>query len=159
MRAAVLAPLYEDASGDLRVVLTVRPDYMTTHAGDVVFPGGVIEPEDDGPIDTALREAHEEVGIEPGEVEVLGGLDPVTTRDVDNLIVPVVGRFERTIDLVPHDFEVAVILEPRIDELLDEERWERRDIHGFPLWYYEFPEATLWGATAFMVRDLLRYLR
>ena len=72
--AAVLAPLYEDDDGEVRVVLTKRPDTMPTHAGHISFPGGRAHPEDTGPVDTALREAYEEVGIERDRVEVLGFL-------------------------------------------------------------------------------------
>ena len=66
--AAVLAPLYEDDAGEVRVVLTKRPDTMPTHAGHISFPGGRVHPDDAGPVETALREAHEEVGIEPERV-------------------------------------------------------------------------------------------
>lgn len=159
MRAAVLAPLYEDDAGDVRVILTVRPDHMNTHAGDVVFPGGMIEEEDDGPVATALREAWEEVGLPAEAVQVLGGLEPVAPGRPSTIIVPVVARVDRPAELVPHDGEVAAILEPRLSELADESRWEERDFHGHSLWFFEFPEATLWGATAFMVRELLGYLR
>jgi 8-oxo-dGTP pyrophosphatase MutT (NUDIX family) len=159
MRAAVLAPLYEDATGDVRVILTVRPDHMNTHAGDVVFPGGRIEDHDDDPIATAIREAHEEVGIPPESVTVLGGLEPVAPGRPRMIIVPVVARIERPDELVLQEEEVAAVLEPTLGELADEARWENRDFHGHPLWFFEFPEATLWGATAFMVRELVSYLR
>ena len=159
MRAAVLAPLYEDAVGEVRVVLTVRPEHMNTHAGDVVFPGGMIEDQDDGPIATAVREAWEEVGIPEEAVTVLGGLEPVAPGRPSTIIVPVVARIERPDELVAQDEEVAAILEPTLTELSDESRWENRDFHGHPLWFYEFPDATLWGATAFMVRELLSYVR
>jgi len=159
MRAAVLAPLYEDAAGEVRVVLTVRPEHMNTHAGDVVFPGGMIEDQDDGPVATAVREAWEEVGIPSSAVTVLGGLEPVAPGRPSTIIVPVVARIERPDELVAQDEEVAAILEPTLAELADETRWESRDFHGHQLWFFEFPEATLWGATAFMVRELLGYLR
>jgi 8-oxo-dGTP pyrophosphatase MutT (NUDIX family) len=158
MRAAVLVPIWDDGRR-LRLVLTRRPDDMRTHAGDVVFPGGVADPGDDGPVDTALREAWEEVGIPPDHVEVLGGLDPVSTRSREMLIVPVVGRIRRPARLVPEPGEVDAIIEPSIDELLDEAAWEQRRYRDHVLWFYQFPEGTLWGATAFMVRRLLEYFR
>ena len=159
MRAAVLAPLYEDEAGDVRVVLTVRPEHMNTHAGDVVFPGGRIEDGDDGPVATAKREAWEEVGIPESSVTVLGGLEPVAPGRPSMIIVPVVARIERPETLVLQEEEVSAVLEPTLVELADESGWENRDFHGHPLWFYEFPEATLWGATAFMVRELLSYVR
>lgn len=159
MLAAVLAPLYEDDSGDVRMILTVRPEHMNTHAGDVVFPGGRIEEGDADPVATAVREAQEEVGIAPSSVTVLGGLKPVAPGRPEMIIVPVVARVVRPAEFVLQEEEVAAVLEPTIGELLDESRWELRDFRSYPLWFFEFPEATLWGATAFMVRELLGYLR
>jgi 8-oxo-dGTP pyrophosphatase MutT (NUDIX family) len=156
---AVLVPLYDDADGATRVILTKRPDHMPTHPGDVVFPGGHRE-DGEEPISTAMREAWEEIGL-PGEavVEVLGGLSPVTTRDRTRPIVPVVVRIERPDALVPDPREVEAIIEPTLDDLLDEGRWTQRDWFGHALWFYEFEEGILWGATAFMVRELLDHVR
>lgn len=160
MRAAVLVPIYEDA-GTLRLIMTRRPDDMRNHPGDVVFPGGMIDPGDDGPVATAIREAHEEVGLAPEHVrEILGGLSPVHTRSVTMRIVPVVARVERPEHLIPQPEEVAAILEPSIDELLDDRRWQSRFWGpGRRMWFYEFPDGVLWGATAFMVRELLDHVR
>lgn len=152
--AAVLIPLYLDASGSVRVIMTKRPDDMRTHPGDVVFPGGRLEPGETA-VDAAIREAYEEVALPPGAVEVVGGLPPLTTRDPNNLIVPVVAKVQRPEVLIPQPGEVDVIIEPTIDELADETRWQISEWFGYNLWFYEFPEGTLWGATAFMVRELL----
>jgi len=160
MRAAVLVPIYESEDG-LRVIMTRRPDDMPTHPGDVVFPGGMVDPGDEGPVDTAMREACEEIGL-PREnvVEVLGGLTPTHTRSQTMVIVPVVARVKRPETLVPEPREVAAILEPAISELLDEATWESREWSpGRHMWFREFSEGTLWGATAFMVRELLDYFR
>jgi len=156
---AVLVPLYEDVEGDVRVVLTKRPDDMPTHASDIVFPGGHREDGED-PVSTALREAWEEIGL-PREnvVEIFGGLTPVTTRDRTKPIVPVVARIDRPNELVPDHREVDVIIEPTIAELLIEDRWETRQWHGHDLWFYEFDEGILWGATAFMMREFLDVVR
>lgn len=157
-RSAVLVPLYQDDAGLVRLLLTKRPDSMRTHPGDVVFPGGRIEA-GESPIEAAIREAWEEVALPPEFVEVIGGLPPVTTRVRTNWIVPVVARIQRPVELIPDPREVDVILEPTIGELLDETRWQQSDWMGNRLWFYEFPEGTLWGATAFMVRSLLALLR
>ena len=158
-RAAVLVPLYEDGEGAVRVVLTKRPDDMRTHPGDVVFPGGMMESGED-PIATAKREAWEEVAIpEEAVIEVLGGLSPITTRNRSNLIIPVVARIDRPDTLVPDPSEVDLIIEPTLDEMLDEHRWHTNDWMGHQLWFYEFPEGILWGATGFMMREFLEYLR
>ncbi|MEZ5174645.1 MAG: CoA pyrophosphatase [Acidimicrobiia bacterium] len=157
--AAVLVALYADANDDIRIVLTKRPDDMPTHPGDVVFPGGHREGGEE-PISTATREAWEEIGLPPENIiEVFGGLDPVTTRDRDKPIVPVVVRIERPTDFVVDPKEVDVVIEPTIAELLDEDSWTIRPWFGYPLWFYEFDEGILWGATAFMVRNLLEVVR
>lgn len=158
IKAAVLVPLYQEGSS-LRLIMTARPDDMRSHPGDVVFPGGMIEGGDEGPVDTALREASEEVGLPSENVEVLGGLTPVHTRSVTMQIVPVVARIRRPAELVPQPGEVAAILEPSLDELLDEGAWRSTDWGDRTMWFYEFPEGVLWGATAFMVRELLGYFR
>ena len=156
---AVLVPLYEDVRGDVRVILTRRPDHMPTHPGDVVFPGGHRE-DGEEPISTAMREAWEEIALpEENVVEVFGGLTPVTTRDRSRPIVPVVARVDRPDELVPDHREVDVIIEPTLDFLLEEENWVERDWFGHPLWFCEFDEGILWGATAFMMRELLGFLR
>jgi len=158
-RYAVLVPIYVDSEGTDRIIFTRRPEHMRTHPGDVVFPGGGRE-EDEDAIATAKREAWEEIQLPPENVvEIVGGLTPVTTRSRTTLIVPVVARIDRPDELVPDPAEVHSIIEPPIDHLLDESRWVSRDFHGHELWFYEFEEGTLWGATAFMVRELLKYLR
>lgn len=159
MRAAVLVPLYEDEAGDVRVILTKRHDWMRTHAGDVVFPGGMIDQADDGPVATALREAWEEVGIPAEAIDVIGGLSPIAPGRSGTLIVPVVARIARPPALRPQPEEVEAILEPSLVELLDDASWRREDFHGHLLWFYEFRQGTLWGATAFIVQELLSYVR
>ena len=119
--AAVLAPLYEDDEGDVRVVLTKRPDTMPTHAGHISFPGGRAHPEDTGPVDTALREAYEEVGIERERVEVLGFLPPIDTVEFKPWVVPVVGRVATPLNLIPSEREVARIHTPTLHDLADAE--------------------------------------
>ncbi len=157
-RAAVLVPLYQDA-GDVRVVLTKRPDWMRTHPGDVVFPGGRMEDGED-PVATALREACEEIGLpEDAVLDIIGGLSPRTTRNRSLPIVPVVARIDRPLELYPDPSEVDVIIEPRLADLLDDSQWRRSEWYGDPLWFYEFDEGTLWGATAIMVRELLEFIR
>lgn len=155
MAAAVLAPLYEDPRGDVRLVLTKRPLTMPTHAGHLAFPGGRPDPGDDGPVDTALREAEEEVGIRRETVEVLGFLPPVDTVEFDLLVVPVVGRLSGVPELRPDPREVDKILTPRLAELADEGGWRSEKRRGRTVWFYELEGEILWGATARMVRGLL----
>lgn len=153
--AAVLAPLFEDESGHLRVVLTKRPDTMPTHAGHIAFPGGRPDPGDDGPVGTALREAHEEVGIEPSQVEVLGFLPPIDPVEFNLMVVPVVGRVSTPLGLVPSQREVAKVYTPLVSELADGDRWWNVPWNGWKVWYYDLEGDTLWGATARMVRIMV----
>jgi 8-oxo-dGTP pyrophosphatase MutT (NUDIX family) len=159
VKAAVLIPLYEDGD-ELRVILTRRPDDMRSHPGDVVFPGGMLEPGDADPVACAIREATEEIGLAPGHiVEILGGLSPVHTRSVTMKIAPVVARVERPAALTLQPEEVAAVIEPTIAELLDDGSWRTTEWGGRTMWFHEFPEGVLWGATAVMVRELLGYFR
>lgn len=157
-KAAVLVPLYRDPSGQVRVILTRRPDHMRTHPGDVVFPGGRLEP-GETPEQTAKREACEEIGLPEDGVEVMGGLTPLTTRDPGNLIVPVVAKVRRPDEFTLQEEEVAAVIEPTMADILDENRWRTSDWFGRTLWFYEFDEGIMWGATAFMMREFLRILR
>ena len=92
-------------------------------------------------------------------MEILGGLPPLTTNRPDMLIVPVVARVRRPRELVPEPGEVEAILEPTLAELMDDDAWVSQRWDGMEMWFYEFPEAILWGATAFMVRRLIAHLR
>ena len=153
--AAVLAPLYEDEEGEVRVILTKRPETMPTHAGHISFPGGRAHAEDSGPVDTALREAYEEVGIERDQVDILGFLPAIDTVEFKPWVVPVVGRVATPLHLVPSEREVARIHLPRLADLADEGRWWHVPWNGRRVWYYDLDGDTLWGATAYMVRSLL----
>lgn len=153
--AAVLAPLFDDENGDVRVVLTKRPDTMPTHAGHIAFPGGRPDPGDDGPVGTAIREANEEVGIAEDQVEVLGFLPPIDTVEFTLLVVPVVARIKTPLGLVPSPREVAKVYTPLLSDLADESRWWHVPWDGWKVWYYDLEGDTLWGATARMVRQLV----
>lgn len=153
--AAVLAPLFEDEAGRLRLVLIKRPETMPTHAGHIALPGGRPDPADSGPVATALREAHEEVGIEAAQVEVLGFLPPINTVEFNLLVVPVVGRVSTPLGLVPSQREVDKLYTPLLEELAEASRWWYVPWNGSKVWYYELEGDTLWGATARMVRQLV----
>lgn len=154
-RAAVLAPLYEDDHGEVRVVLTKRPETMPTHAGHISFPGGRPHPGDGGPVGTAIREAQEEVGIDPEQVTVLGFLEPIDTVEYRLMVVPVVARISTPLNLIRSEREVERIYQPRLADLADPEHWAYVPWQSWKAWYYILDGATLWGATAHMVRQLV----
>lgn len=158
--SAVLVPLYEDA-GDLHVVLTRRDWNLRTHRGEVSFPGGRAEP-GESPLDTALREAAEEVSLDPGAVEPLGELDHLTTVTRRAYIVPVLGLVRSRPELRPNEGEVDEVLHVPVAELLEpevfrEERWGPDDV-ARPVYFFDLVGDTVWGATAAMLRQMLARL-
>lgn len=155
--SAVLAPLYEE-DGQVKVVLTRRAQHLRSHRGEVSFPGGGQDPGEEL-VQTALREAHEEVGLDPASVEIVGELDHLATIMSRSFIVPFVGFLPGRPDLVPSPAEVELILHVPLDDLLDpdayhEERWGLPPMDR-PLIFFEIEGDTIWGATGAMLRNLL----
>jgi 8-oxo-dGTP pyrophosphatase MutT (NUDIX family) len=152
-RAAALVLVYPDERGQTRLVLTERPDGLR-HAGQVSFPGGKEDPGDDFPVGTALREAHEEVGLDPdqADVTILGRLDVVDVRVSGFMLTPVIAVMTHPPALVASPGEVASILLPPVDAFLpgapvtmvEEERDGYRIRYGG----YPFEGRHIWGATA-----------
>lgn len=157
--AAVLVPLFEDESDVVRVVITKRPDHMPSHPGQLAFPGGKIDPVDESVLAAALREADEEVGIEPHEVTPLGFLEPVSTNRFDVVVAPVVGRLNGVPRLVPDPAEVASTMVPPLHYFLNEDRWRTENWSGHELWFIEVEGEVLWGASAAIMRSLLAVVR
>src|SRR5579863_2439061 len=116
--AAVLVPLLGDSS-DPDVVLFERSLHMLEHKGEICFPGGSLEPEDEGPIEAALREANEELALAPRLVRVLGLLDDVATNVSNYTITPVVGHVQAAPQLVPDRLEVARVIRVPLSRLFD----------------------------------------
>ena len=159
-QAAVLVPLYEDENDDLHAVFTRRRHDLRRHAGEISFPGGR---RDDGEalIDTALREAHEEVGLPPDAVHVVGCLPPTPTFVTNYAIYPYVGVIEHGFEWVIEQAEVAEVLELRLDELragYGERRLVRKGI-PFRTPTYEAGGHVIWGATARILGELLSRVR
>jgi 8-oxo-dGTP pyrophosphatase MutT (NUDIX family) len=157
--AAVLMPIFE-ADGQARVVLTKRPETMPSHQGEIAFPGGKLEPNTDADLKAAaLREAHEEIGIEPDSVEIVGELDHLVTVSARFALAPFVGLLATPPALVPHPREVAAVFDVAIDDLLApevfrEERWGEPPLER-AISFFELEDETIWGATAHILVDLL----
>ena len=158
--AAVLVLLYPDAAGDARIVLTERVTYDGHHSGEVSFPGGKAEPGDADDAATALREATEEVALDPDAagVTIAGLLDPVFIPVSDFRIHPVVATAAREPELSPSPAEVARILTPPVAAFLPEAGIEivERTIRDWPLRYggYRIEGLHVWGATARILGQL-----
>lgn len=149
--SAVLLPLVNHPKG-VTVLLTKRTDHLFHHPGQISFPGGGFEEGDQGnPIQCALRETREEIGLAAERVEVLGMLDPWRTG-TGFLILPVVGWVEPPLELTPDPFEVAAILEAPLDWLTDRRNQQRvaRTEQGKSrdFWSISWQDHTIWGATA-----------
>lgn len=155
--SAVLVPVYEEA-GEAVLVLTRRAQHLRSHKGEVSFPGGRTEPGETA-VQTALREAEEETALVPASVEVVGELDSLATFSSSSAIVPIVGRLPGRPELVAHEAEVEAILHVAVSELLHEDTY-REELWRFPqgyhpLFFFEIPGDTIWGATARILHQLL----
>lgn len=154
-RAAVLVGLV-DRGADFGVLLTLRPETMSSHAGQVAFPGGRLEP-GESPLAAALREANEEVGVDPGSVRILGQGDTYLTGS-GFAIAPFVGLLPREFVPVPHAREVADVFETPLSFLMDTANHQRheREFRGALRAYYAMPHngRYIWGATAGMIKSL-----
>ena len=159
--AAVLVPIVwrPDAPG---LILTLRNDRLTNHGGQISFPGGRIEPGDGGARAAATREAHEEIGLEPGAFEPLGFLDRYATITGFD-VTPVLGLVDPGARLVPDPGEVAEVFEVPLDWVLDTSRHALRSrvFRGRVRHYHaiEFEHREIWGATAAMIVNLADRLR
>ena len=143
------------------LILTVRREHLRTHAGQVAFPGGRIDPGETA-IEAALREAHEELAMDPGEVAVAGTLDDYRTV-TGYVVTPVVGSVSPDLPLEPHDHEVADWFEAPLAHLLDP---ANRQIQTAVFagaerryWQIEWKDRKIWGATAAMLVNLSRRLQ
>jgi 8-oxo-dGTP pyrophosphatase MutT (NUDIX family) len=162
-RAAVLVPIVQRPEG-LTVLLTQRTAHLSSHPGQVSFPGGSAEPEDSSPIETALRESEEEIGLSRHNIEIIGVLPEHATASAF-LVTPVVGLVTPPFDLVADPGEVAEIFEVPLAFLMDgvnhqrmsfelPEGAGRRSFYAMP-----YDRFFIWGATAGMLRNLFHLLR
>ena len=157
--AAVLIAITDRAEPG--VILTLRREHMRTHAGQVAFPGGRLDPGEDA-VAAALREAHEELGLEPSAAEVIGEIETYRTV-TDYLVTPVIAVVPPDLPLYPHEHEVADWFEAPLEYLLDPANQQRRSalFRGRERHYYEIDwnGRRIWGATAAMIVNLSRRLQ
>jgi 8-oxo-dGTP pyrophosphatase MutT (NUDIX family) len=159
--AAVLVPLIDHPRRPT-VLLTRRTDHLSSHAGQVAFPGGRVDEGDAGPVDTALRETWEEIGLDRSFIDVIGALDVYETGTGFS-ITPIVGVVRPGFSLSVHADEVAEVFEVPLDFFLDpaNHRRESREWRGALRHYYVMPYDGhhIWGATAGMLVNLYEKLK
>ena len=143
------------------VILTVRREHMRTHAGQIAFPGGRLDPGEDA-VAATRREAQEEILLDPAEVDIAGSIEPYRTV-TGYVVTPVLGVIPPDLPLQPHEHEVADWFEAPFDYLLDSANQHRRSalFQGRTRHYYEivWEDRRIWGATAAMIVNLSRRLR
>lgn len=159
LRESAVLVLITDGSEGAEVLLTRRSQSLNRHRGEISFPGGHVDP-GEGFEAAALREAHEEVSLDPLAVQVHGRLDPISTIASGSFIVPVVATIDRRPVLLPAAAEVDRIMWVPLAELtradtFREEVWHR-DGEPRPIFFFELEDETIWGATARILHQLLR---
>lgn len=157
-QGAVLIAFYENEAG-IHFPLIQRPDYDGVHSGQIALPGGKYEEGDTDLVTTALRESHEEVGIDPNQVTVIGQLSSFYVGASNFQVLPVIGFLERPPLLIPEPSEVAEIVEGPLGDFLRPDAIKERTLHvrGFPLIapYFDVKGKVIWGATAAMLSELM----
>ncbi len=160
--AAVLVPLFE-REGQLSLLFIRRASTLRTHSGQIAFPGGSVDATDASVIVTAVREAQEEIGLEPQRVEVLGMLPSVATAVSNFVVTPVVGFLPRGLgELRLQESEVAELIIVPLSALMDPaimhtEDWIRNDVTR-TVHFYDYGSYRIWGATGYMLHELLAVL-
>ena len=157
VRAAVLVPLVE--RGGPHVIFAKRTDRVGTHRGQISFPGGTIDPADPSPLDAALRESEEEVGLPRAAVEPLGALDDTETFATQFVITPWVGVVREPVVWRPDGEEIEEVIEVPFASLVEHanfrvEHWERDGVVR-PVYFYDWGGEVIWGATARIVKHYL----
>lgn len=154
----MLVALFEEQSVT-RVVLTRRAGHMRRNRGEIAFPGGRVEAGESA-VQAALREAHEEVALEPEDVEIIGTLSPLHTVTRAGAIQPVVGLLQGRPPLIANPDEVAEVFDVALPDLADssvfrEEMWDLPDGSRRPIYFFDVSDPPVWGATARVLFELL----
>ncbi len=157
--AAVLMPIV--AVPEPTLIFTVRSDTLSRHKGQISFPGGSIDPTDASAGAAALRETHEELGLDPNLVRVLGELDSFPTYVSGYVVTPFVGCLESRPVLDPNPAEVAEVLDVPLAQLSEEIRREPGFSHAnrtYPTEAWVWRDHVIWGVTAYIIRGFLEIL-
>jgi len=155
--AAVLVPLFKKREG-CHLLFTKRSDQVKYHKGEISFPGGVVDEEDLELINTALREADEEIGLKKNDVQIIGILDDIVTI-TQFIVTPIVGLFPYPYPFRVSEVEIAELIEVPLASLLDENNFSEREIfrggQNEIVYAYQYGKHIIWGATARILKQFL----
>jgi 8-oxo-dGTP pyrophosphatase MutT (NUDIX family) len=159
--ASVLILLYPH-NGLIHTVFIQRPDYNGVHGGQISFPGGKQDPDDENIIQTAVREANEEIGVDASEIEIIGMLTPLFIPVSNMLVTPVVGWASERPEFEPEAEEVVFIFDAELKRFIDTStvKIKPMQIKGemIEVKYFDYDGNVIWGATAMILNELLTIL-
>ncbi len=160
--ASVLILLYPFKSS-VYTVFMQRPDYKGVHGGQISFPGGKQEASDHNAIDTALREAHEETGVEPGKLQVLGSLTPLFIPVSNTIVTPVVAWIDKKPVFIHQKEEVLFLFDADIRKFYDDSIIKIKSMQIeddiIEVKFYDYDGNVIWGATAMILHELLMIIK
>jgi len=155
--AAILVPLFQK-EGDCHLLFTKRSQEVKYHKGEISFPGGVVDEEDKELINTALREANEEIGLKESDVQIIGVLDDIVTI-TEFIVTPIVGLFPHPYPFKVSEAEIAELIEVPLASLLNEDSFSERKIfrggQNEIVYAYQYEKYIIWGATARILKQFL----
>ncbi len=156
-RACVLIPLIRDLAGNWSILFSRRSEQLQAHRGQIAFPGGAVEV-NEALEAAAIREAQEEVGIPPQDVELIGRIDDIVTNS-GFLVAPFVGVITEPVEYILQESEVVEVFEVPVDALLDPALPEVRYVsfrdRSHPVYYYPYGRNEIWGLTGRMLKAFL----
>ena len=153
-KAGVLIPFVFDGKQEPYMLLTKRTEELSTHRGEVAFPGGMMDPTDRSIIETALREAEEEIGLDRHRVKVIGQVDDLISTNTELMVTPSIGVItDPPSSWKINSHEVAKVFEVPFSALFDSDRWRVsfKEWRGkpFKLYFFDYDGETLWGLSAY----------
>ena len=155
--AAVLVPLFKKG-GNCHLLFTKRSDQVKYHKSEISFPGGAVDEEDKELVNTALREAYEEIGLKESDVQIIGVLDDYVTI-TEFIVTPIVGFFPYPYPFKVSEIEIAELIEVPLSSLLDEACFSEREIfrggQNEVVDSYQYEKHVIWGATARILKQFL----
>lgn len=158
-RESAVLILFYPSENQIFIPLILRPQYDGVHGGQMAFPGGRAEKEDENLIRTALREAQEEIGVRVSDVKILGKLTKLYIPPSNFYVQPVVGCMNRRPDFFPDPREVDQVIEMALSDIHNPKIIGRKvlNVRGVEIDtpFYDILETTVWGATAMMIAELL----